>query len=70
MQGPRKEIVISVAHLKNKMPEMGQSQTSSMAFALVTNKGKKLNVHKIDFQQDSSVVQRTQERMNESLKQK
>jgi len=39
-----------------------------MQFALVTSKGKKMNVHKIALKGDSTVVKSTQERMYESKK--
>ena len=36
-----------------------------MAFALITKAGKKFNVQKIELNNDSQLVQRTQERMRE-----
>lgn len=67
----RREIVISVNDIKKKLPEMGQSQdhgeapgiiklaTGDMQFALVTSKGKKMNVHKIALSGESTVVKST-----------
>ena len=61
----RIDIVIPVSAIRRKLPEIGAEDPSKMAFALVLKSGKKINVKKIELENDSKITKITKERIKQ-----